>query len=81
MKTINIHDAKTQLSKLVDEASKGEPFVIAKSGKPMVKVTALGSPVGKQMKRLGFMLGQISVPADFDRMGQEEIESIFADGK
>ena len=81
MKTINIHEAKTQLSKLVDEASKGEPFVIAKAGKPMVKVTALGAPVGAEIKRLGFMAGQISVPDDFDRMGEAEIERIFSGGK
>jgi len=81
MKTVNIHEAKTQLSKLVDEASKGEPFVIAKAGNPMVKVTALGSPVGTEVKRVGFMVGQISVPDDFDRMGQEEIERIFSSGK
>ena len=80
MKTINIHEAKTQLSKLVDEASKGESFVIAKAGKPMVKVTALGAPVGTEVKRLGFMAGQISVPEDFDRMGEEEIERIFTAG-
>jgi prevent-host-death family protein len=81
MKTVNIHQAKTQLSKLVEEAFEGEPFVIAKAGRPMVKVTALGAPVGKEVKRLGFMAGQISVPDDFDRMGQEEIERIFTSGK
>lgn len=78
MKTINIHEAKTQLSKLVDEASKGEPFVIAKAGKPMVRVTALAAPLGKQIKRLGFLAGQISVPDDFDRMGEAEIERMFS---
>ena len=77
MKTINIHQAKTQLSKLVDQASKGEPFVIAKAGKPMVKVTALAVPEATKVKRLGFMSGQISVPDDFDRMGEEEIERLF----
>jgi prevent-host-death family protein len=81
MKTINIHAAKTQLSKLVDEAANGEPFVIAKAGKPMVKVTALDAPVGTEIKRLGFMSGQISVPDDFDRMGEEEIEHLFTGGK
>lgn len=81
MKTINIHEAKTQLSKLVDEAAKGEPFLIAKAGKPMVKVTALGAPVGAAVKRLGFMAGQISVPDDFDRMGHAEIERIFSGEK
>jgi prevent-host-death family protein len=81
MKTINIHQAKTQLSRLVEEASKGEPFVIAKAGKPMVKVSALDAPVGKEIKRLGFMTGQISVPEDFDRMGEDEIRRIFAGEK
>ena len=80
MKTVNIHEAKTQLSKLVDEASRGEPFVIAKAGKPMVKVTALNAPTGSQVRRLGFMAGQISVPDDFDRMGGEEIERMFGGG-
>jgi prevent-host-death family protein len=78
MKTVNIHEAKTQLSKLVEEASKGESFVIAKAGKPMVKVTALGAPTGAQVRRLGFMAGQISVPDDFDQMGKEEIEQMFS---
>jgi len=81
MKTINIHAAKTQLSKLVDEASKGETFVIAKAGKPLVKVTSLESPIGKQVKRLGFLAGQISVPDDFDRMGEKEIERMFSGGQ
>jgi prevent-host-death family protein len=80
MKTVNIHEAKTQLSKLIEEASKGEPFVIAKAGRPVVKVTALGAPTGDQVRRLGFMAGQISVPDDFDRMGKEEIERIFGGG-
>lgn len=43
MKTVNIHEAKTQLSKLVEQASKGESFVIAKAGKPIVKVTGLSA--------------------------------------
>lgn len=81
MKTVNIHKAKTQLSRLVEEAARGESFVIAKAGKPMVKVTALDAPVGTGVKRIGFMAGHISVPDDFDRMGQEEIERIFTDRK
>jgi prevent-host-death family protein len=80
MKTVNIHEAKTQLSKLIEEASKGESFVIAKAGKPVVRVTALGAPIGAQVRRLGFMAGQISVPDDFDRMGKEEIEQMFGGG-
>ena len=81
MKTINIHQAKTHLSKLVDEAAHGESFVIAKAGKPMVRVISLNAPVGSEMKRLGFMAGQISVPDDFDRMGEAEIERMFSGDK
>jgi prevent-host-death family protein len=80
MKTVNIHEAKTQLSRLVEEASKGESFIIAKAGKPVVKVTALSTPTGSQVRRLGFLAGQISVPDDFDQMGREEIEGLFGDG-
>ena len=80
MKTVNIHEAKTQLSKLVEEASKGESFIIAKAGKPLVKVTALSVPTDAQIRRLGFMAGQISVPDDFDQMGREEIERMFGGG-
>lgn len=81
MKTVNIHEAKTHLSRLVDEASNGEPFVIAKAGKPMVKVMALNAPTGAEVKRLGFLAGQIAVPDDFDRMGEEEIEGMFGGGE
>ena len=44
MQTYNIHEAKTHLSRLVEQAAKGEPFVIAKSGKPLVKVVPLNAP-------------------------------------
>jgi len=77
---INIHQAKTQLSKLIEQASKGESFIIAKAGKPVVRVTALSAPTGAQVRRLGFMAGQISVPDDFDRMGKEDIEQMFGGG-
>lgn len=78
MKTYNIRDAKTQLSRLVDQAAEGESFVIAKAGKPMVKVIALNAPEPSQIKRFGFMVGQISVPDDFDVMGTSEIETMFS---
>lgn len=75
MTTINIHEAKTQLSKLVDQAVKGDSFVIAKAGKPLVKVTALDTPATPQ--RLGFLTGEISVPEDFNRMGDAEVAALF----
>jgi prevent-host-death family protein len=75
MRTVNIHEAKTQLSRLVDAAAKGEPFIIAKAGKPLVKVVPIDAPAAP--KRLGFMRGAFTVPDDFDTMGQEEIEALF----
>ena len=80
MKSVNIHEAKTHLSKLVAAAAKGEPFVIAKSGKPLVKVVALDAPSPGKTKRLGFLSGHLKVPDDFDRMGATEIAKLF-DGK
>jgi len=80
MKTVNIHEAKTQLSKLLEEVAKGESFIIAKAGKPVAKVTAVNAPVGSQVRRPGFLAGQISVPDDFDDMGRDEIERIFGGG-
>jgi prevent-host-death family protein len=77
IQTVNIHEAKTHLSRLVEQAAKGEPFVIAKAGKPMVKVTRLDTPVAGQVRRLGFMAGQIAVPDDFDQMGSAEIDRLF----
>ena len=74
---VNIHEAKTQLSKLVDQASKGEPFIIAKAGKPLVKVIAVDAPIPAKVQRLGFMSGQIAIPEDFDAMGSVEIGQIF----
>jgi antitoxin (DNA-binding transcriptional repressor) of toxin-antitoxin stability system len=78
MVTVNIHEAKTQLSKLVDQAVKGESFVIAKAGKPLVKVAALNAPAAP--RRLGFLAGEIAVPKDFNRMGEAEIAALFGSG-
>lgn len=77
MHTVNIHEAKTHLSRLIDQAAKGKPFIIAKAGKPLVKVVPLDQREAAEIRRVGFMAGQISVPADFDRMGQKEIEELF----
>jgi prevent-host-death family protein len=81
MHQVNIHEAKTHLSKLIEEAVQGEPFIIAKAGKPLVKVMSILAPVGKQVRRTGFMEGQFVVPKDFDGMGKAEIESLFGEGE
>ena len=78
METINIHEAKTHLSRLVEKAAQGEPFVIAKAGKPMVKVIPLDAPEPGEEKRLGFMSGEFEVPEDFDQMGQTKIQEMFS---
>jgi prevent-host-death family protein len=75
MRTINIHDAKTHLSRLVDAAAKGEPFIIAKAGKPLVKVVPVDAP--DVPERFDFMKGHFTVPDDFDTMDQEEIAKLF----
>ena len=77
MLTVNMHEAKTHLSRLVQAAVAGEPFIIARSGKPMVKVVSVYSPDSDEIRRTGFMVGEISVPPDFDRMGASEIEAQF----
>ena len=77
MVTVNIHEAKTHLSRLIERAVNGEPFVIAEAGKPLVKVTAVDLPPTRQVRRLGFMAGQIAVPEDFNRLGEGEIEHLF----
>jgi prevent-host-death family protein len=79
MQTVNIRDAKTHLSRLVDQAAAGEPFVIAKAGKPLVKVVPLSAPEPGKVKRLGFLAGEISVLDDFDEMGAKEIEQLLGD--
>lgn len=77
METFNIHKAKTYLSKLVDQAAKGEPFIIAKAGKQMVRVVAIDAPPEKKVQRLGFLKGHFTVPYDFNTMYQKEIEEMF----
>ena len=78
MVTVNIHEAKTHLSKLVDRAASGETVVIAKAGKPLVRVSALDAPV--EPRRLGFLAGEIATPDDFDEMGADEISAMFGAG-
>lgn len=75
MRQVNIHEAKAYLSRLVEQAALGEPFVIAKAGRPMVTVTAYQSPL-EPARRVGFM-PSVQVPEDFDTMGRERIVEMF----
>ena len=78
MFTVDIHEAKTHLSKLIDGAVKGKPFIIAKAGKPLVRVVAFNAPELSQAKRRGFLAGRIDVPDDFDEIGHGQIETMFS---
>ncbi len=75
MRVVSMSEARSQFSKLVRAAADSEPFIIARAGKPLVKVVALDAPTAGA-RRTGFLRG-ISVPDDFDRMGAEEVEKTF----
>ncbi len=76
MTTVNIHEAKTQLSKLIERAEHGETITIARSGRPVAKLTGLDATAGAK-RRLGFLAGQIKVPDDFDDLGRDAIQDAF----
>jgi prevent-host-death family protein len=77
METVNIHQAKTNLSRLLDAVQQGQPFIISKAGKPIARVTRVDAPMPGATNRIGFLAGQIAVPEDFDQMGAEEISRLF----
>jgi prevent-host-death family protein len=79
MKQVNIHEAKTHLSSLVEKAAEGESFIIAKSGRPLVTVNPYIPPAPHP--RTGFLKDKITVPPDFDSMGADEIASLFEGGQ
>ena len=76
MLQVNIHEAKTNLSSLVEKAVHGEPFIIAKSGKPLVKVISI-TENDLPKRKIGFLKGLYNVPNDFDEMCSNEILDMF----
>ena len=78
MLTVNMHDAKTNLSRLIQRAVQGEAFLIAKAGEPLVKVTSIAASHSPSSGRVGFMADRIEVPDDFDQMGAAEVEELFS---
>jgi prevent-host-death family protein len=78
MRTVNIHAAKTNLSRLVEDAAAGEEIIIAKSGKPVARLCALAEP--KRRRPLGMLNGKIDVPDNFDTLYEEEIRRLFEEG-
>ncbi len=80
MTTVNIHDAKTQFSRFVDQAAAGEEIIIARAGKPVARLMPLSSPPTKPRK-LGLGKGRFHLPAGFDEMNRGEIERLFEHGE
>jgi prevent-host-death family protein len=78
MRQVNIHEAKTNLSALLERTHNGESFVIAKAGKPVALVSPYKEPSLKRtLKRTGFLKGAFAIPDDFDTMMQDEIVAMF----
>ncbi|MDT8439921.1 MAG: type II toxin-antitoxin system prevent-host-death family antitoxin [Wenzhouxiangellaceae bacterium] len=76
MKQVNLYEAKTQLSKLVEAAVAGEEVIIARAGKPVARLSALEKPAHK--RRLGILDGKITIPEDFNApLPDEVIESFY----
>jgi prevent-host-death family protein len=75
MTTVNIHEAKTHLSRLVDEVAAGAEIIIAKAGKPMARLTPISAPVRK--KNLGLLKGKVNVPDDFNAPLDDETLAAF----
>ena len=78
MRQVNIHEAKTHLSRLADEAGAGETIILAKAGKPVAKLVPLEDRDAKKPRRkLGSLDGKYNIPDDFDTMFQDEIIAMF----
>jgi prevent-host-death family protein len=75
MRTVNIHAAKTHLSRLVEAAAAGEEIIIAKAGKPIARLCPLtGAP---RRRQLGILDGKVRVPDNFDELYEDEIRELF----
>ena len=77
--TVNIHEAKTHLSRLVEQASKGQEFVIAKAGKPMVRVVPIEAP--SVTRTLGFLVGRGTIEADLKAAFSADIDAMFGSAR
>jgi prevent-host-death family protein len=77
MLTINIHEAKTQLSRYVDKAAEGEDIIIARAGKPVARLCALETQPALKRRQLGLGAGRFTLPRDFDERHRDQIEAMF----
>ena len=76
MQTVNIHAAKTHLSRLVDAAAAGEEIVIARAGKPVARLVPLAE-AKKPDRVLGILAGKLKIPDDFDAPLPEDVLALF----
>ena len=76
-----MHESRTHLPYLVDTAADGGSYTVERTGSPVVEVTAVDVPESGSVRRVGFLTGRIRVPEDLDRMGAEEIRSMFTGGE
>jgi prevent-host-death family protein len=79
MQTVNIHEAKTQLSRYVDQAAAGEEVTIARAGKPVARLVPLQT--SKKTRQLGLGKAIYTLPANFDSLHTEAIQAMFEDTK
>ncbi len=77
METVNIHEAKTRLSQLIARAVAGEPFIIAKAGKPLVKVERIQEAELPPKRRLGLLKDRFALPEDIKGPFANDIEEMF----
>jgi prevent-host-death family protein len=77
--TVNIHEAKTQLSRLVEQVAGGREIVIARAGRPVARLVPLATPVRR--KQLGLLRGKIRISADFDAPLPEDVLAAFEGGQ
>ena len=75
MTTVNIHAAKTQFSRLVDQAASGEEIVIARAGKPVARIVPFEAPKGRRV--LGVLNGSLVIPDDFDAPLPDDVLALF----
>lgn len=78
MRTVDVEELRTDLSRLLDQAAAGDGVIIARAGQPVAQLVPFGPPSAGRASRLGVMAGQGRVPDDFDEIGRGEIERMFA---
>ncbi|BCK87615.1 hypothetical protein MIZ01_1406 [Sideroxyarcus emersonii] len=79
MSTVNIHEAKTQFSRIVEQAEAGEEIVIARAGKPVARLVSLAS--APKSRKLGLGKKRFTFPSSFDNLNAGEITDMFEQGK